>query len=342
MEIGICRIDYDFVRKIIGTTISKGPKGIGTITFNNDRERLKSIEGLSRRAKVLGATVLNYKNAVVVIHGANITVLAPEFEFYKGDLFSVEPEIFKYASNYDIDNVIFEGNIMVDANQGRLLSKLKVKNLDLRGLNFKNLEKADHLFYDTKIDKVIFNENTDFSKVYNMESIFEGSIIKQIDLSKFKSCKPTNLCGAFALSNINNGYIDISNWDLSRLDNTSTMFYKTTVNEIKLPMENIGERSRSVRLVATFRGLKLDTLELPNLGNYNITERLILDQVFKDSEISTLDLSRIELPKNVITNEMFSNAKIARLIIKESVYNKLRELDDIFKDSIIATIVQVK
>ena len=180
-----------------------------------------------------------------------------------------------------------------------------VKTIDLTYLDLSNVTDMNHMFYeDTKLEKIIWPDDLDTSKVIDMSYLFgKCESLSEIDVSNFDTSNVTNMRSMFYnCSKLTE--LDVSNFDTSNVTDMSYMFYKNT------ELNNLDISSFDTSNVTSMRSMfyncsKLIELDVSNFDTSNVEE---MNFMFMGcSSLKSIDVSNFNTSKVTTMKSLFNN-----------------------------------
>lgn len=156
-----------------------------------------------------------------------------------------------------------------------LFNKVRLKTLDLRDMVTDKCEDMRLMFSSSYIDKIIFGENWNTSKVKTMKHMFSHLNMNLFDLT------------SSVLE------LDLNNWDMSNVDDVSAMFYASDFKKLEINKWNLKPGVYSVEILDH---IKIDTLDLSGL---NLRKMKLCNDV---TELR-LDSTKFTRIKNIIIDK---------------------------------------
>ena len=226
-----------------------------TITFKNDGTNQDDNKGKRFKIKISVNEYKEYDGIAKLISGSDLTTIIYKFVSNKSDIHDIivtneDPtEITnKYKvstddSDYDIylyyqDNILYynckKNLIQLNESSPSLFSYFKLDIIDLSKFDFSQVKDMSNFFSGTGNGntEVILGENFDTSNLENMYYMFGDSNFKSYDfLKKFNTSKVTNMMDLFARSKSNID-LELSDLDLTSVENISYMFSESNFNSI--------------------------------------------------------------------------------------------------------------
>ncbi len=178
----------------------------------------------------------------------------------------------------------------------------KLKTLDLRGLDTSNVIDMHGMIYRTNIENV-YMDGLDMRKVKDMSSMFYGNwYLNDIDLSNVK---------------------------VRDLEETSTMFYQSRIDNLNLEGFG-GDNLTSVD--SMFHGLA--EFKTINMKNFNFGKVTSLDSLFSDlGELESIDLSGAKMSKVETMTYLFENcSSLTNVNMSNINSSSLRGIDNLFRN----------
>ncbi len=202
-----------------------------------------------------------------------------------------------------IDNI--EGINYLDVSNVQSLTfafrELETNTLDLSNWNIKNLVttpnttgefgKSVGVFQDCKINKLIGIENWDVSNLTCLIAWFFNASINSLDLSRWNVSKVENM--SFLFEGYKGQITGINNWDVSNVKIMRKTFYSTkTQSNIDLSNWNVSKVENMNRLFG------YTSMNNQNLSNWNVSNVLDMENIFNKCAIASVgDLSNWNVSK---------------------------------------------
>lgn len=144
------------------------------------------------------------------------------------------------------------GNLKVIGGEGMIemlatFTKVRLDLLDLSRLNTDKCEVMNSIFCYSKIRKIIFGDNWNTSKVKSMYAVFSS-----LNMNMF------NLIESDIVLEL-----DLNNWDMSKVEDISRMFYCSSFKTLKINKWNLQE---GTKLYDIFEHVVVDKLDLTNIN----------------------------------------------------------------------------
>ena len=184
------------------------------------------------------------------------------------------------------------------------IEAISVKDLKIIPTNMKGMF---HGLNGTK--EIIGLENFDTSKVTNMENLFAGSGITELNLSNFDTYLVTDMSGMFLECN-NLTLIDVSSFDTSSVKNMSQMFARSselskTLNELNITGLSNFDTSSVVDMSSMFE--YCSTLKSIDISNFDTSKVTNMAKMFSYCmSLNSLDFSNFDTSLVEDMNNMFS------------------------------------
>lgn len=147
------------------------------------------------------------------------------------------------------------------------------RKFDLNGIAAVDVRNMEGMFEYSKATEIVFGEDFNTSRVYNMSSLFYGlSGLTSVDLANLDTSNVSNFNYMFNATNFTT--LDLRMFDMSNMYSTKSMFsYITKLTDIKLPVINIDYDAdlselfdQDTSLVTVdISPIKLDEYACPNL-----------------------------------------------------------------------------
>ena len=141
----------------------------------------------------------------------------------------------------------------------------------------------------------------------NMSSMFTGTTaLANLTLTNFKTTNVTNMGFMFENSGVTN--LDLSDWDVSKVTSFWSMFRRaTSLITLNLTDWGVNRTASTVNMSSMFTGTTaLANLTLTNFKTTNVT---IMSHMFRESGVTSLDLSHWDVTKMTSFEYMFYEAK---------------------------------
>lgn len=175
---------------------------------------------------------------------------------------------------------------------GMFMGCTSLKNIDLRALDFSNIELAPQLFYGCQSLTEIDLSDFEMPKCTTLNQMFSGCTnLKELNLSNLDIGKASNLIQVFS------GCTAIENLDMSGADISSL----TSLDKVFNGSGGVGASTENDTI------LNLSNIKAPNLSN--------LSAEFQGSHINKVIISGWDLSKVANMSYMFAGSKIKELLI---------------------------
>ena len=185
-----------------------------------------------------------------------------------------------------------------------------VTNLDLSDWDVSKVTTFNGMFRDAKslttLDLTDWGANRIVSTV-DMSSMFNGTTaLANLTLTNFKTTNVTNMGFMFENSGVTN--LDLSDWDVSKVTSFWSMFRRaTSLITLNLTDWGVNRTASTVNMSSMFTGTTaLANLTLTNFKTTNVT---IMSHMFRESGVTSLDLSHWDVTKMTSFEYMFYEAK---------------------------------
>ena len=228
-----------------------------------------------------------------------------------------------------------------------------VISIDLSGFDTSKVTTTAHMFSGSKATTINLGD-FDTSNVTNMRDMFKSTMSTKIDISSFNTSNVTDMSSIFATSTAieiilpekwstgNNATLasmfsrirvkelDLRGFDTSKVRNMSSMFYNSSVGEIK----GISDLNTSnvTNMSSMFYYTRMGVLDLSGFDTSNVAN---MSSMFYKSRVTMLDLSGFAT--NNVTNmtNMFRECGALKTIYVSNsfVTDQLTNHSDMFTDS---------
>lgn len=285
-----CRIDFG----VHGYTVSK----VGDFLVLTDAETVI----LASNTKI----VVPYegdKNYLMVLSNAlNNKEYATAF-----DGISSRAGLFKGIELRELN--LMDLSVMNDSIVG-LFAGLKAKSVIVTGFDTSSIKKMSGLFYYSCIEELDLR-GLDTRNVEDMCCLLLGAKIKNIiGLDKLNVSKVKNMAGMLARFSTNTALLDLSNWKVNNVTNVKNFSFGCTLHDIVMD----GLEFSSLKVMSDmFYSASLDSLTFKNI-KAPIAETS--DNMFGMSTIGDLDILNLELPQAKEVSSTFYCLDCVRLRIE--------------------------
>ena len=289
------------------------------------QEELLKVSNLLSKARLLGGDSKVMTDWYVIERGKYETIV------YFGPLITDDmnpmiPRRFKsealFRENDKRQKLIVIGGENL-SNISNLFAGLFLSELDISEFRPKNLVSTDGLFYHSHIDKVTGFDSLDTHKVEKMSWMFEGSVIKDIDISSLDTSSVTDMTDMFMESVIDN--LDFSNFNTSKVITMTGMFASVRIK--KLDISNFD--TSSVRtMVDMFKESKIDEL---NISWANTASLRLTKGMFYKLRTNKLDLSTMDTFNVADMSRMFFGACVPKINLSSFITSEVTSMREMFQ-----------
>ncbi|MCR5483627.1 MAG: BspA family leucine-rich repeat surface protein [Bacilli bacterium] len=244
----------------------------------------------------------------------------------------------------------------MNSDSSYMFSGLSILGFDYSKLDFSNVTNLNRAFGGRRFSENIDLSNADVSKVTSMEGTFSSSTFSSLNLNNWKALSINNMLYLFQTSNIdtlkmdntkfvispsdsasgmksafyelvvNNGSLDLNNWDISKVTSLEETFYRATIPNLNISNWDV---SNVVNMHETFGYINTNELIL---NNWNTSKVTIAWNLFQYSTINKIDLSNWDLShlkdgKNYYyAYQLFYRSTVSDLILKNLDLSNCEEL----------------
>lgn len=245
---------------------------------------------------------------------------------------------------------------VMNSNSSYMFSGLSILGFDYSKLDFSNVTNLDRAFNGRRFSENIDLSNADVSKVTSMEGTFASSTFSSLNLNNWKALSINNMLYLFQSSNIdtlkmdntkfvispsdsdsgmksafyelvvNNGSLDLNNWDVSKVTDLEDTFYKATIPNLNISNWDV---SNVLNMHETFGYINTNELIL---NNWNTSKVTIAWNLFQYSTINKIDLSNWNLShlkdgnNSYYAYQLFYRSTVSDLILKNLDLSNCEEL----------------
>ena len=235
----------------------------------------------------------------------NIYLMNQEFKTFPFKIVVNGREYSIYQSNLHLGRneiTLFFG-VQIQSCENMFSNLINIVEVNLSDFDASKVTSMRGMFYDCVNLENIYFGNINTSSLIDMESLFQGSNITSIDLSKFETSKVTSMNSMFYnCSNLNE--INFGNIDTSSLENIEFLFYGCS-SLISIDISNF-KISKVTSMYCLF--CYCSNLENINFGNIKTYSVENMESLFEGcSKLSSINLLKFDTSNVVTMSNMFYN-----------------------------------
>ena len=190
------------------------------------------------------------------------------------------------------------GTASAPNNVANSLSKLE--SIDMTGLDASAAKDMTRLFANTKALNSLNLSDFDSSSATNMDGMFYGTALKNVDLSLIEAGNVTSMASMFQSTKFD--ALDFSNFDTHNVKLMSNMFTSAVMTNLDL---STLDTSSVTNMANMFKSSNITTLtffdtENPTATKFDTSKVTTISEMFRESKTKTLDLSQFNT--SAVTN----------------------------------------